>query len=358
MKRAYDTLIPAIALAAGFLVAVAVAAVAGRPSTEETAARNTFEQLDARQQEKIKSHARRLLNSDAEVRRLRDLHEAVTAEPALKAKLQQVQQWLSKADKATQNELAPSGEFTSNWKKLVEEKYRVQANKIPEILIPLETTDDGPVFAVTEDQFHYFVDRIVLGSATLEEQSDLNCYEKGSATALAKCVWIAEGVLGGGDQQDYDLMIQTIDYAYDDIMTSLADDQDQQIIREWETQVGRGSFKGSLVWKVFYWGMKHCAHQLRDEYPAPTVDQLVTTFDQLTREEQLAMIANPSAAKQNLDLFAIREFGDESIKELLHNYEVLLARLAPRSRGRIFSGGRPPRRPGGREGFGGRPGPR
>lgn len=358
MKRVFDMLVPAVALAAGFLVAVAVASVAGRPSAQDTLARQTFEQFDVRQQEKIRSHARRLLNSEDEIRKLREVHDAVNAEPDLKSKLQQVQEWLGKVDKSTQNELAPSGEFATNWKQLVEEKYRVQANKVPEILIPLESTEGGLAFTVTEDQFHYFVDRIVLEYATLQEQSDLNVYEKGSANSLAKCVWISEGVLGGGDQPNYAQMIRAIDYAYDDIMASLADQQDQAIIREWEPQVGRGSFKVILVWKVFYWGMNHCAHQLRNEYPAPTADQLVTSFDQLTRDEQLAMIANPSLAKQDLDLVAIREFGDESIKQLLHDYEDLSARLDQRSRSRIFSGGRPPRGPGGREGFGGRPAPR
>lgn len=339
MKLAFHQFVPACALVVGLLVPIAIAAVAGRPTVEEANARSQFEQLDARQQDRVRSYARRFLGSEAELQKLRGVHEVVTAEPELEAKLERLQQWLSKVDNATQNELFPSGEFAKGWTSLVEKKYQQQAMQIPEIQIPLESPDGMLVFKVTERQFYEFVDQIVREYGSLEEQSYLNSYEKSSAASLAKCVWISEGVLGG-EQMNLSWMFRAIDFCYAEIMDSLADADDKKTIRKWEQMVGRGNSKIALVWKVILSGMKHLAHQLRDEYPAPSDDQLVKSFDSLTRDEQLAMIANPSPARQDLDLVAIREFGDESIKMLLQDYKILSANLAERSQGRTFFGGR------------------
>lgn len=337
MKRAMTLIVPVLSLAAGVLCSSWIASAIAQPDPAEVEARKAFAELNDRQ-DRVRSKARELVKDEAELRRLRSIHDAVMAQPDLLEKLQRVKLWIAEADSETLERLRPSGEFAEDWQEAVELEFFRAANTVPEIDILLDFVPNGAKFTVTEEQFYQFMDEIMLVHAPSDVQAEVNSYDNRCAAALAKCNWIASGLMGGR-QINPGQMFRAVDDVYTSLYRDLADSVDREAITKWE-DARRSNSRTSLAWRVIHSGMIHFAERLREQFPAPKEEQLVDAYNLLSRDEQIELMVDPGTARHQLELLAIRESGDESIRALLDEFQELIRKFEEIRRRYSFKGGR------------------
>lgn len=338
MMRAITLIVPLLSLATGVLCSSWIASAIARPDPAEVEARKAFAELNDRQKIRVRRKAKELEKDEAELRRLRSIHDAVIAEPELREKLERLKQWIAQADSETLEKLRPSGEFAENWRAAVELEFFRAANAVPEIDILLDFVPDGAKFTVTEEQFYQFMDEIMLVHAPSDVQAEVNSYDNRCAAALAKCNWIASGLMGGR-QENPGQMFRAVDDVYTSLYRDLADSVDREAITKWE-DARRSNSRTSLAWRVIHSGMIHFAERLREQFPAPKEQQLVDAYNLLSRDKQIELMVNPSTARHQLELLAIRESGDESIRALLDEFQELIRKFEEIRRRYSFKGGR------------------
>lgn len=368
MKPALAMIFPLLSLVAGVLCSAWIASAKAQPDQAEVQARQIFADLDDREKTRVRNTAEKLVKDKAELQRLRAIHDAITAQPELRGKLDRVKQWIATADNETLERLKPSGEFAEDWQESIETEFFNAANAVREIDVLLDFRPDGAKFTVTEEQFYQFMDEIMLVYAPSDVQAQVNSYDNGCAAALAKCNWIASGILGVR-QLSPSQMFRAVDGVDASIFRDLTDSLDRQEIAKWEDarqkeDPRRTNSAPSLAWRVIHSGMNHFAERLRTQFPSPQEEQIVAAYNRLSRDDQIQLMVNPDTAHHHLELMAIRESGDESIRALLDEFQELIRRFEDiRRRYKGYRGGRglggqqgggPPRgpeRPERREGY-------
>ncbi|MCR9198941.1 MAG: hypothetical protein NXI04_09875 [Planctomycetaceae bacterium] len=335
MNRAAFVVIPTASLLAGLVCAVVISSQFLGLSAEQKQSVAAFEEMDDREQQDVRRFAQQYQDND-ELQQLKELHEAVAADPELDRKLTAFNAWHTTLNQERRNELRPSGEFADNWAMLVSEKYHEDQNRVDEIVIYLGDTPMGARFTVTEHDYAAFIEEIVADFSP-EVQAELNGYESSTAVMLAKCTWITQGLFGGRDFKDLSLMFRAIDGVYRKVYSHLlgygyVQDPDTQqlvpartVVLKWEDN--NRSRMPILVWRVLHAGMTHFGRKLAKESPPPDEERLLTALSDMKRDQQQQMFADISTARRQMELSAIKASEGEKVQALLEEYEIFLQRL-------------------------------
>lgn len=335
MSRFAYVAVPIASLVAGLLCAVLICSRFLGLSSDQQQALDAFTKMNDREQQDVRRFAQQYKDRN-ELQQLRELHEAVTADPELDEKLTRFNDWYTTLSQQRRNELRPSGEFAEDWAMLVGEKYHEDQNRVEEIVIYLGDTPMGAQFTVTEHDYTAFIEEIVADFSP-DVQAELNGYESSTAVMLAKCTWITQGLFGGRDFKDLSLMFRAIDGVYRKVYSHLLgygyvlDPETQklvsarEVVLKWEDN--NRSRMPVLVWRVLHAGMTHFGQKLAKEAPPPDEQKLLTAFSAMGWDQQQQMYADISTARRQMELSAIKASEGEKVQALLEEYEIFLQRL-------------------------------
>lgn len=210
------TLVAVVSASAGALVTLLLCSpmISGDP--ELRAAEQHYQELDPADAQRLQSTFQRLQKLPEERQRIRDLHNAVTADPELDARLQQLYAWWttrSDAQRAGLRELHANAEL---WVKETRQQYTASmSDGRIELAVPSRPGRGGPegppVLYVSQEQIDRFLEDAVPDSELSSDESKLLNSVDVADQSLVRILIIARHLFrsrSGGRPIDQNTMVQ------------------------------------------------------------------------------------------------------------------------------------------------------
>lgn len=294
--------------------------------------RKSYEELDDRDKQRVRSHAENLVDRPEELQRLKDIHAVVVEQPELKERLKQIQTYVSELDSEQRNELLPSGEFAEDWLQKIQDGMTAEpkSNRVVEIRLGF-----GMNLMISEDRISDFVDDFLLDES-VEVLARMHSYDNKPAVTFSKLLYLSNDVFRQRSRNRPFDPFEGAKDIYAALERDLFNDDDRATLQKYSDEIKRATSRSPGLARVFFrespnisitlrflhYSMEHYAMALKREYARPSEEKRIDAFEGLSRDEQLKLMKEqPSKIRDELYSVALRETCPDEIRQLLDEYD-------------------------------------